>query len=93
MAHTNRERFSADDSRHEEEVDSSMNELLSATTLWCSCSQDAPQYELVEEDWHGEHIKMKCSHCGHTVYVERSLISPMREQIKDSASQSDRKSL
>ena len=48
-------------------------------TVWCNCDPDhtiGPQYEIIEDkDWHGEIVKMKCPRCGHTVTVERGLVS------------------
>jgi uncharacterized Zn finger protein len=57
-----------------------MNDLLTTITLWCTCGEaetDGSQYELVEQDWHGERVVMKCPECGHTIKVDRSLVSPM----------------
>jgi hypothetical protein len=57
-----------------------MSDVRSTTRLWCSCGRedaDEPEYVIIKQDWHGEHIVMKCPQCGHTIKVDRSLVSPM----------------
>ena len=53
---------------------------LVTMNIYCDCKgdpqiMDAPEMELVKEDWHGEQKRFKCPNCGREIYIEFSIVS------------------